>query len=494
MSMPARKINHVNMLADALAYARRGWRVLPLHTPDARGHCSCRKATCQSIGKHPRTKSGLMDATTDEAVITKWWGQWSDANIGIATGAGSFVTLDVDPQHGGDGSLAALLAQHGALPDTLTARTGNGGRHINFEHPGVKVKNVQASRKLGDGLDVRGDGGYVVAPPSLHASGSRYAWLNERASLVQMPAWLRAVLTVESHARKMKADDGGKGNKLVAVIAERERNNTLTSYAGKMRRNGMTEEEIFAALAEMNKQRCRPPLPETEVRTISRSVARYKPAPEREHRDEGKGVPDKEAALMYLRSTLDLSIAEVVKRGDNGGAYEFALEGGTTIIVGDIDCLTSPRRARNAIADSPARVLLPKFKGDEWDEVVRAVLEAKVDVKTITAEEETCEWLSAIRQTMMDDVDLNNHELAYQIIERAKRDCGFVDTDGCWYLRLEALMRVTLLQFSARVTHKELALRLTRLKFVNREKGARNEEGQLVKARFWISPPKFDPD
>src|SRR6266536_5019093 len=98
----------------ALAYAKKGWHVLPLHTPDSQAPCSCLKANCDSIGKHPRTMHGLKDATTDETAIRRWWDMWPKANVGIVTGRVSgFVVLDVDPQHGGEVSLGYLQDEYG---------------------------------------------------------------------------------------------------------------------------------------------------------------------------------------------------------------------------------------------------------------------------------------------------------------------------------------------------------------------------------------------
>ncbi len=141
----------------ALAYAARGWPVFP----------------CQ--GKIPRTPHGFQDATTDGTQIRQWWARWLDATIGVPTGVASgLVVLDIDPRHGGEESLATLIAAHGPLPETVESRTGGGGRHLFFQHPGGYVPN--SSGRLGPGLDIRGDGGYVIVPPSLHASGQRYEW------------------------------------------------------------------------------------------------------------------------------------------------------------------------------------------------------------------------------------------------------------------------------------------------------------------------------
>ena len=181
------------LLAAALDYADRGWRIVPVHTA-AKGRCSCRKKdTCDRAAKHPRTLHGVKDGTADAAQVRRFWSRWPDANVGVCMGVASgMVALDVDPRHGGDASLVALEAEHGSLPPTIETITGGGGRHLLFLHPGVRVKNSQ--QELAPGLDIRSDGGLIVAAPSVHANGKRYAW---RAGfgpgdvqLADMPQWL----------------------------------------------------------------------------------------------------------------------------------------------------------------------------------------------------------------------------------------------------------------------------------------------------------------
>jgi hypothetical protein len=270
MHMPERKLKKADMLEAALAHTRRGFKVIPLHTPIFEGgevRCSCRKANCQSIGKHPRTPKGLKDATTDEAKIREWWGKWPDANIGILTGEESnIVTLDVDPRHGGNQSLIELIAKHGELPSTLIFITGGGGSHFNFRHPGVKVRNVQASNKIGAGLDFRGDGGYIVAPPSLHASSRRYECPDAATPLAQMPRWL---------LDKLKQPAEKKNGSGIDPIPEGSRNSLLFQEGCSQRRIGKSLEEIETELLEINAKRCRPPLDEGEVRKIAASAASY---------------------------------------------------------------------------------------------------------------------------------------------------------------------------------------------------------------------------
>lgn len=168
-------------------YAARGWGVFPCHEPTAAG-CSCDRSDCGSPAKHPRTRRGLYYATTDPGLITRWWRRWPTANVAVRTGSASgLLVLDVDPEHGGLAALVELQQTHGALPPSLAVRTGGGGRHHWFVHPGGHVRN--SAGLLGPGLDIRGDGGYVIAPPSIHAAGGRYVWASE-VPLASAPGWL----------------------------------------------------------------------------------------------------------------------------------------------------------------------------------------------------------------------------------------------------------------------------------------------------------------
>ena len=177
----------------ALGYAANGWPVFPCHGIHG-GGCTCRAADCASPGKHPRVARGLHSASTDPAQIARWWARWPYANVGLRTGAESELTvLDVDPAHGGSRSIKALIDRHGGLSEVPRVRTGSGGWHLFFAHPGEPVRN--SAGRLGPGLDIRGDGGYVIAPPSVHASGRQYRWEVDAGTLPPMPDWLFALLT-----------------------------------------------------------------------------------------------------------------------------------------------------------------------------------------------------------------------------------------------------------------------------------------------------------
>jgi putative DNA primase/helicase len=161
----------------ALEYIRLGFPVFPVH-----------------LDKTPLTPHGFKDASIDPDVIRAWWEKYPNAGIGIQTGADSgFIVLDEDPRHGGTESLNALTAEFGAIPDGPVSRTGGGGRHFFFSHPGGTVPNAAGLRP---GLDLRGDGGYIVVPPSPHPSGKTYEWIRNitDAKLPMVPGWLFRLL------------------------------------------------------------------------------------------------------------------------------------------------------------------------------------------------------------------------------------------------------------------------------------------------------------
>jgi Bifunctional DNA primase/polymerase, N-terminal len=157
------------LLRGALIYDRRGIPVFP----------------CEAGGKRPLTADGFFEATTDEARIRGWWGRWPNANVAIPTGERSkLLVLDVDSGEGTD-SVALLELSRGQAPKTARAATGGGGMHLYFRYPspqelmsaGLYTRHVRNSQGLlGDGLDVRGEGGYVVAPPS--STQRAYRWID----------------------------------------------------------------------------------------------------------------------------------------------------------------------------------------------------------------------------------------------------------------------------------------------------------------------------
>jgi hypothetical protein len=235
----------------ALAYCRKGLPVIPLQ---------------------PRDKRPLIEwaeyqtATATESEVSDWWKKWPDANIGIVTGKISdIIVLDVD----GEPGIKTLKQERLQIPPTLTARTGGGGFHYVFKHPGGEIRNF--CRKL-PSLDLRGDGGYVVAPPSVHNSGNVYEWILKEPP-APVPEWLLKLIVRES--REAERTPPERWVQLVTEgTDEGERNASLASLAGHLLRRYVDPYLTLELLLLWNESRCKPPLSEEEVRRTVDSVAK----------------------------------------------------------------------------------------------------------------------------------------------------------------------------------------------------------------------------
>ena len=270
------------ILEMALKYAEIGIPIIPLHGIKEDGACTCKKgSTCSSKGKHPIFNGWQELATTNQGVIKKWWSKYPHANIGIPAGEKSgWLVLDVDTKYQGYESLEVLEMLYEDLPATVTAITGSGGKHMIFKYPkGVHIPNKVSFKQ---GLDTRSDGGLIVATPSLHMSGNRYRWLGGHSPFERKPAeaptWLLELMCEDDKVSKKELVYQAIETS-TATVFEGNRNNHLTSLAGTLRRKGMGESVIVAALMAENEANCEPPLEEGEVRAIARSIGKYEPAP-----------------------------------------------------------------------------------------------------------------------------------------------------------------------------------------------------------------------
>jgi P4 family phage/plasmid primase-like protien len=296
-------------LEVALHYAALGLAVFPLYT--VRDNiCTCTAGReCDSSGKHPRTRNGVYDATTARERIAAWWTQSPDANIGIATGAKSGIdVLDVDHRHAGDETLFELERQHGDLPATCTARTQSGGAHLFFRHADG-IKNLVGL--LGSGLDLKTTGGYVAAAPSVGKLGP-YSWVKGLApGEIEPAAWPDWLLLL---ARSKNGGSNGNGHAppVPDKIPQGERNKTLMSLAGSMRRRGCVFDEIFALLKTANTNRCDPPLTEPDVRKIAESARKYPPAASND---------------AHPKPPLDLSDADLLTKARSSAKFARLFDG-----------------------------------------------------------------------------------------------------------------------------------------------------------------------
>ena len=250
------------MTRTAVDYATLGWQVFPCHSI-VRGKCSCGRSDCTSQGKHPRTPRGFKEATTDPEGIRAWWAHWPAANVGVATGRNSgIVVIDIDPRHGGFVAFDELSAEVN-IPDTLSANTGGGGRHLVFSYPANYT--VRSRNNWRPGIDVKSAGGYIIADPSNHISGGSYSWINWGHEIAQLSGDLLKLLTDETEQTqsdfKVPSID-----ELLEGVSEGERDNTFFRWACSYRRkNGDSSKSGALALAYIAASQCNPPFPKDQV-------------------------------------------------------------------------------------------------------------------------------------------------------------------------------------------------------------------------------------
>lgn len=251
-----RMSEYPSMYDAAIEYAKKGFAVFPLKYRD----------------KVPLTRNGCKDATTDAAQIKAWWQKYPNANIGLATGAVSqnvfVIDLDIDEDCGIDGyhSLEDWQREHGDFPETWTSITGRGGYHLYYRGNG-KIKNRAG---IIDGVDIRGNGGYVVAPPSIHKNGNRYEWeySPDEFELAKADNNVMYFLNHDDHRQSASFT-------MPNIVSAGQRNQMLFRFACMMQAKGASDQSVFAATMAENESSCSPPLTEQEVRIIVSSATKY---------------------------------------------------------------------------------------------------------------------------------------------------------------------------------------------------------------------------
>ena len=243
-------------LNAAIEYAGKGMAVFPLKPRD----------------KKPLTKHGVNDATTDFDTITKWWKKNPNANIGIACGqvSGGLLVIDLDERANGVSGFDSLHeweSEHGELPETARTITGKGGSHILY-----RVDHKENNRvDLLEGVDVRSDGGYIVAPPSIHPNGNRYEWEYdpEEYDIREADETVMELLSIGK--KKVDVDKFTSPDK----IPDGKRNDTIYKVACSLQAKGLGDGAILAACRAENQSMCDPPLTDEEVDKIVESALKH---------------------------------------------------------------------------------------------------------------------------------------------------------------------------------------------------------------------------
>jgi putative DNA primase/helicase len=274
------------LLNYALHYARSGFPVIALHNLEKKYgilQCSCKSGVdCSNAGKHPRTRYGSNDATTDENKIFDWWDKKPNSNIGLLAGKESgFFVLDIDvkldvPFNGEDTleimqeDYKILLGENYApLPATLTAISGSGSRHLYFKYNlDLPIKNSASA--IGLGLDIKSDGNYIVAPPSNHKSGNKYQWFGVNTPIEDAPDWLMYEIQIAMRPNQKKSSSkhspvSQKSSKEIIPIGKRN-NYIFGQISGLI--NSFPKEEVIRRAMEINDSLFDEPMKENEILRI----------------------------------------------------------------------------------------------------------------------------------------------------------------------------------------------------------------------------------
>lgn len=321
--------------ADAAVWMaeRLGWHVFPVGADKK-----------PFAGTH-----GCLDATNDVDQVKAMFAARPNANVAVATGGASgFFAVDVDVKNGvGWTGLEAFESRYGKLPETLTIETPSGGKHFLYAYPnGPTIGNKGNVDKLQ--IDVRGEGGYVLAPPSLLRSGRGYRVAHD-VPIAPAPERLLSRLAKGEGVPSVAA-----ASSVTAAIPEGGRNSTLCSIAGTLRRRGANEEAIIGALHAFNEAQCKPPLDASEVERIARSVVRY--APESHHAATDVGNARRLVDALNGKARFDYAgrawfkyDGQRWKRDDDGALIREAKGVGDRLLT-DAQAINDPDHRKRGIA------------------------------------------------------------------------------------------------------------------------------------------------
>jgi replicative DNA helicase len=261
---PNQQVNR-KPLDAGLGYVARGWRIFPCHTI-VRGRCTCGRNECPSPGKHPRTQNGFKDATTDPHLIEDWATRWPELNWALATGeASGLFVVDIDPRNSGFVSIERFEDERGdALPQTLTALTGGGGRHLFYLYP---AGGLPGRKPWIAGVDIKSDGGYVILPEGQHISGGSYRWIDPAVAPVAAPSDL--LQGIRSTGRANAHDDTVDLSDVLSGAPEGKRDDLLFRYACRLRSQHGTDADggrkAVTLLVLAAASQCTPPFPQGQA-------------------------------------------------------------------------------------------------------------------------------------------------------------------------------------------------------------------------------------
>jgi P4 family phage/plasmid primase-like protien len=363
----------------ALGYLGLGLAVIPIVARD----------------KRPASAHGVNDWTDNPDQVRLWWSEHPTDNVGIVCGTPSrgllVIDLDVSDEKDGLATLKEWETAHGELPETAEEITGGGGRHLLYR---TGRTNIHPSTNRALGVDVRADGSYIVAAPSVHPSGERYEWWAAPDDVGIADATDDVYDFVDYVQRNGGTDDALKdrqdgGFTLPDEIKEGERDDTLFRYGSRLRRFGRNDAEILNELTGVNLLRCKPPMSMEDVRRIAKSCCRYERGSESS--DVEVGAPHKQAS-------------SVASQAEDGEIPNFRGKGGTIKHNILAKILIDENLARR-IDGAPAI-----WTGDRWDfgldAIERVAIRYADDIKS-TTRSEVVKYIQVNSPSVLSDKDFD---------------------------------------------------------------------------------------
>lgn len=367
----------------ALAYASRGWSVFPL----------------AERNKVPAIAGGCSNATNDVETIADAWDARPNLNVAIATGdkSGGLMVIDLDVAHEGgvDGmeTLRDWEREHGELPETVTVETGKGGMHLYY----YVDEYISCSVGGESGVDIRANGGYVVAPPSIHPNGNQYTFENHPDDYKVAVADENVMAFVRSVQKQRERSEPFK---LPDKIGDGKRNDTLMRYACSMQSRGDDTELIIEALKAVNLKKCDPPLSESEVEKIVESVTGLYPKGEARGLKAAKPRPRESVALMLTDKGKPMQSIENCCRAMDGdpalaGRFYYDLRAYTKMISGHVPW--NPDEGERAVSDADYCGLAAYLEREHGLMSKQKAIDAVILTASRNRRNVVAEWLDSLK-------------------------------------------------------------------------------------------------
>lgn len=452
----------VGLINIALKYARMGLSVIPVHTVKD-GVCSCGSAHCNAPGKHPRYKwkDQTIKAPSEEQIKT-WWGREPDSNIGIVTGKVSGIAVvDIDGSEGLK-SLEDAGLPLDELPITVTAKTGGGGLHLIYRNP--ENTEVKTCAGILPNVDIRAEGGFIVAPPSIHISGGSYEWVEGRGIDDIYPTDFDfTLLNDEKPTKKETIKSKEKWyERFLRGVGEGERNSATSRLAGRYFSMGMSENEVIMLLEAWNLNND-PPIPSKELRRVIKSIH------DRENDERGR-----DELLEYISGVLRVNLSSVKRISGDEPQIVLEFDEGTCVV--NTAQLLSPKSFQQSVAEATKIVIrkLSTKSTPTHDKLVQMIMDCAEDVDAGMEATGTGELMMLIKDF------IGNQQVIELDEEEVAPHHGCFEHDGIIWMGLADLVQRSGARWGIKTPMRRMAQQLRTLGMERKTFPTEDEKTRIV--------------